>query len=563
MAPIKNNFRKYLSIASLVPLSALFIFFKNSSSETDFALNAPDNNGMVSVGFVDPLYKVLSQEKILNYSKGEADAAGGEIVTFQLVVKSDEGDIQDLSITVTPAQGKSSALREVKVGFLGYVKINTPINQKTTKFNYANNGLYPDPILNSIKTPIKSGSNQPIWISIQIPINQNKGVYNGKVSISGKVNNISFEQVQNYTVNVYDVSLQQNNFWVSNWWANGQNVSKYFGGQDVIGKIARKMAENKINSFIINSLESVKFSKVNGTYKFNFSTVGWQIDTFLKAGVNKRIEGIFLAKRSSADWRSPYYMRVPQENSNGNWGFVSLPLSDNRVKQFYGQYLPAQVNFLKEKKVYNIYYQHIADEPSDANVDSYNQILHFVKSLDPGIKTIDAVQTDKVSSELDVIMPLLDILSGRYNSFKQLQGKSEIGFYTCWLPQGDYANRLIEMNLIKNRFIPWIAFRYNLSGYLHWGFNQWSNNDPLTNLDKNAGDSWIVYPEDGQFISSIRLEALRDGINDYALLKQLSDKKPEVASEIAKKEIMSFNSYDLNINDFRETRKLILKSLEQ
>src|SRR5689334_7004944 len=128
MAPVKNNFRKYLSIASLVPLSALFIFFKNSSSETDFALNTPDNNSMVSVGFVDPLYKVLSQEKILNYSKGEADAAGGEIVTFQLVVKSDEGDIQDLSITVTPAQGKSSALREIKVGFLGYVKINTPIN---------------------------------------------------------------------------------------------------------------------------------------------------------------------------------------------------------------------------------------------------------------------------------------------------------------------------------------------------------------------------------------------------------------------------------------------------
>lgn len=41
-----------------------------------------------------------------------------------------------------------------------------------------------------------------------------------------------------------------------------------------------------------------------------------------------------------------------------------------------------------------------------------------------------------------------------------------------------------------------------------------------------GGDSWIVYPNNGKLYGSIRLEAMRDGIADYTLLKMLERRIP-------------------------------------
>src|SRR5690606_1352327 len=81
-------------------------------------------------------------------------------------------------------------------------------------------------------------------------------------------------------------------------------------------------------------------------------------------------------------------------------------------------------------------------------------------------------------------------------------------FYTCLWPKGNYANRFIDLPLIKTRLIHWINHKYAIDGYLHWGFNWWTEepfaettfiNDTGGNL-LPGGDSWIVYPG---YLSSI------------------------------------------------------------
>jgi hypothetical protein len=76
-----------------------------------------------------------------------------------------------------------------------------------------------------------------------------------------------------------------------------------------------------------------------------------------------------------------------------------------------------------------------------------------------------------------------------------------------------------------------------------------------------GGDMNIVYPREGRLLSSIRLEAMRDGICDYELLKMLEEKKPDKAREIAAKIVFNFDHYDLNIINFRKLRKEILMEL--
>ncbi len=55
-----------------------------------------------------------------------------------------------------------------------------------------------------------------------------------------------------------------------------------------------------------------------------------------------------------------------------------------------------------------------------------------------------------------------------------------------------------------------------------------------------GGDFWIVYPGDKTIYPSIRLEAMRDRINDYGLLRMFSEKFPVDANEIVNSIVYGF-----------------------
>ncbi|MDX1739749.1 MAG: DUF4091 domain-containing protein, partial [Rhodothermales bacterium] len=112
-------------------------------------------------------------------------------------------------------------------------------------------------------------------------------------------------------------------------------------------------------------------------------------------------------------------------------------------------------------------------------------------------------------------------------------------------------------------------FRAASPGYLHWGFNFWRGDpfDEVTGIITESGnvlpggDAWIVYPGYRKLLSSIRLEAMRDGIVDYDLLKRFENVDPERAAELARRVVYNFERYDMDIPSFREKRREVLKAL--
>ena len=104
---------------------------------------------------------------------------------------------------------------------------------------------------------------------------------------------------------------------------------------------------------------------------------------------------------------------------------------------------------------------------------------------------------------------------------------------------------MLDCAPVDPRIICWQAFQYNISGYLYWntmhvaphGPNQsntmgntpeekWPNRPwcPNTVLPYSHNDGLIVYPgPGGEPWSSIRLENLRDGADDYDYLCILRD----------------------------------------
>jgi hypothetical protein len=181
---------------------------------------------------------------------------------------------------------------------------------------------------------------------------------------------------------------------------------------------------------------------------------------------------------------------------------------------------------------------------------------------------------DELRENCDVWVPQLgkfddqmDLLNDRMRTGR------EVWFYTCLFPNKRYLNRLIDYPLLKVRLLHWLNFRYGFTGFLHWGWNYWSPepmNDTQPVIDANTellppGDAFIVYPDAAHksVYSSIRLEAMREGIEDYELLRALKEKNPAEAERLAKAAIQSFTEYVRDPVTFRKLERQMLEELSK
>jgi hypothetical protein len=246
-------------------------------------------------------------------------------------------------------------------------------------------------------------------------------------------------------------------------------------------------------------------------------------------------------------------------------------LGDKELMNFYNWFLPSYHTHLKNKRVLPRYLHHIGDEPLAANEQSYKDIAYFIRKNTPGLKIIEAVLDANLVDFIDILVVQLGELSFRYDDVMRRvkSAKKEIWFYTANHPQGNYANRFIELPLIKTRLLPWAGFRYNMKGYLHWGLNFWGRK-PFEDATKvmfdgpiefPGGDAYIIYPGYQSVILSTRFLEMRNGLNDVALLELLKLKNPAAATNIVQQLVQDFQTYNTNTSFFMSKKKEILELL--
>jgi len=188
----------------------------------------------------------------------------------------------------------------------------------------------------------------------------------------------------------------------------------------------------------------------------------------------------------------------------------------------------------------------------------------------PKIKTIEATHSTDIQPPT-IMIPLLSHFGEKYDFYKKMQAKGqEVWFYTACGPNGAYANRFLDIHLLKVRYLHWLNFKYNVPGFLEWGYNFWEHFSPISDIYTTwsvgplpPGDSYVVYPSPHGLLDSMRWEAERDGIEDYELLKILQAKNPKKAEEICSSLIHGFDKYNIDVNHFRAARLKLLEALEQ
>ncbi len=213
--------------------------------------------------------------------------------------------------------------------------------------------------------------------------------------------------------------------------------------------------------------------------------------------------------------------------------------------------------------------QHTADEPCKGNAADYRALVGMVRKYMPGLPIIDALMEVDLAGTVDIWCPQPHYYQKNRGDFEAMRATGDkIWFYTCCFPCGNWLNRLLDMELLRPTLLGWGAALFRLDGFLHWGLNHYqAGKDPfkvsVSKSDKTfhplpAGDKYIVYPGPHGPWSSLRLEAQREGFEDYELLHLLQAHNAGAARTILKKVITGFDSYTKDLRVFRAARRALL-----
>lgn len=503
---------------------------------------------------VDALVKVFRDDlPPAKPASWREEAARGEFVSLQVVVRS-EAAIEDLSARLIGCTFPASTR------FVGYVPVKRRTNVGKARLR-AGPADYPDPLLESATLIVAAGHAQPVWITVEIPADAPAGPHRFSVELQSK----TFKVSHPLEIHVHPVTVpKERSLFVTNWMFYGKKLlehSKIEGGPyseagwEFVRAIARNQAEHRANVFLTNTYALTQYKQNEGRIEFDFSRFDTWVEIFFKEGF-RIIEGSHLAHRRGK-WTEPFTTQV-KKIMDGKIVDEWCATDSADADEFYGRFFAALHAHLKEKGWDDRYVQHVADEPVKANFPSFLAGARLVRRYMPGIKTIDAIEAGKSMKELegqvDIWVPVIQQHDPNFHSGK------EVWIYTCVQPQGEHANRFIEQPLVKPRLLHWLNYKLKATGYLHWGFNAYYQDvDPYADVERPlhkggpllpAGDSWLVYPKPGGVIDSIRHEAMRDGIEDYELLKLLHRKDPKSAQDL------------VNDPEFRLTKSYAESNLE-
>lgn len=535
----------------------------------------------INLWYVDSLSKVFPNDTPAKHRPEASDLWGArnQHLSMQFAIRSAKA-LKDVSVEVASLKNaKGDLLDGVTAHHVGYVVVgshsdDTPADELIGEAP----GWYPDPLWN-FPLDLERNRTHSLWITIAVPANAAPGLYRGTLLVRAKKRIVARTS---FRIHVLPAAVPvQQTLKVTNWFNLGDATSRQFYNASqfsdswwtLVENIAKVMADHRQNVVITPLMDLVAPRADGGILAYDFSNFDRWVETFQKAGVIGYIEGSHLLSRAGsydAALTVPIFLV-----DNGKVIKQDVGPDDPRVEPYLKGFLSALNAHLAEKNWKSIYFQHILDEPHGNEPPYYARVTDLVRRTLPDVLTMDAVDASDMPEELkkntDVWVPQLGRFDNQMDLIRdRIQSGREVWFYTCLFPNKRYLNRLIDYPLLKVRLLHWLNFRYGFTGFLHWGWNYWTPEpvkDTQPVIDANTqllppGDAFIVYPdrERKSVYSSIRLETMREGIEDYELLRMLQQKNPAAAEQLSQAAIKSFTDYVRDPAKFREVERQLLQA---
>ena len=273
----------------------------------------------------------------------------------------------------------------------------------------------------------------------------------------------------------------------------------------------------------------IDIKKTGENYEFGFDKFARYIEICKKNGVQ-----YYEIAHMFSQWGAKCAPNiVVEENGKKDYLFGWHTKSDSEeYVSFLKQYIAAISKTLEAMGISEKTYFHISDEPDLSNIEVYEKAAKIIRPLIGNSKTFDALSDFEFYKKGMVECPVTRI--DHINEFLPEKISNQWVYYCCH-PQSVYPNGFMAMPSYRIRILGFLMYKYNICGFLHWGFNYYNAfrslyaiNPYLTTSGDGAypsGDPFIVYPAEDGVYSSIRGETMFEAIQDvnvcYTLEKRI------------------------------------------
>ncbi len=395
---------------------------------------------------------------------------------------------------------------------------------------------WPDPLMDLQPfdpSPATNAGRPVLWVTIRVPERQKAGVYRGKLVVRSDKGGEAEAEVQ---VRVPAFSISRATHLNSSFWLFRGQIRQYFGADpsaDEYGKYIDLATSHRLSP--IDVLEGpcqplVKvFREADGTLSYDWSA--W--DVFVRRVMAGGGNTVHLGW---THWMGHFFSDgspvTATDRATGQQVKIAAPIGSEQQLRYFGEYVKAAEEHVRSLGFKGFTYIQPFDEPPAQNYSAVTAAFEAIGKYAPGVpRLMDACPPDLQG--MDLWCPLSPSLPGGYDKAKA-EGKT-IWWYVCCGPGRPYANLFLTQNVLENRMLFPQSWQFKSAGVLYWGLNYWigfGEKVPEPKFPAGPwasstidGDGYSIYPGPtiDHPLSSIRLETLRDGIEDYEYLYQLAE----------------------------------------
>jgi len=471
-----------------------------------------------------------------------------EVIAFQAAYTMDESVTTRMYASVEVV---SPIARYVHVRQVEHVPVRytTPLDSDD---NYLSKepGLFPD-LLREIgphTIRVRSGQWDSLWIEVDPASELEAGVY--PICIRLTAEDESFVEVTQ-TVTVLDAMLPVQKL-IHTKWLHCDCLAEYYHQEvfseehwQTIERFVRKAVSGGINMILTPihtppldtrvggerlTTQLVDVFVDNGYYRFEMSKLRRWI-AMCKACGAEYFEMAHLYTQWGAE-HAPKVMATVDGTYQKIFGWETDAVS-KEYREFLNAYIPAIKEVLEQEGIAQKTAWHISDEPGAAHLDSYRAAREQVLPLLKDCFVMDALSSFDYYQQGIVDHPV--VANNHIEPFIEADVPDLWTYYCC----GQYkkvSNMFVAMPSARNRILAVQLFKYNIKGFLQWGFNFYSSQysdhpiNPYSSLDGDgfvpAGDTFQVYPgADGNPEESIRMAVTRDAMQDLRAFELLAELK--------------------------------------
>jgi hypothetical protein len=490
------------------------------------------------------LSKVFADESLQEPSYTESSALIDEYFSFQVAYRSTEL-LKNIQISVESGFGSKISIRAV-----GLVPSEMPNYHDHDDFLLRTTpGLYPDPLYPLERNTINALPNQ--WRSLWVTVHPTAHVTPGTHPIQIRFADESGKPLgsETFRLEVIAATLPEQTLIHTEWFyldclATWYNVDVFSEPHwDFIESYLATYVEHGMNMVLTPlftpplemdvgqerpTVQLVGVKRDGSRYSFDFSLLERWIEVCRKLDV-KYFEFSHLFTQWGAK-HAPKIIASVEGREEQIFGW-DTDAAGEEYRGFLMQFIPELIVFIRSHGLENQSYFHISDEPWIGDMPFYQNASTLIRSLIQDFPVIDALSDYTFYADGLLSHPVVS--TEHIETFIANQAANLWAYYCCCEYKHYESNRFFNMPSMRTRVIGVQLYKYDIQGFLHWGFNHWYSQrsrraiDPyqVTDADHGfpSGDAFLVYPGKEGPVCSIRLALLREAMQDIRALKFLED----------------------------------------